>query len=171
MQSKPERILFRLKISMLFDQHGACLNSTNPTKKSIRRNQTKEAEVGNIPQIKVDDVVEADPQITNKVNSLGETDLPSRESDFQQPIKKSLSSWDISHAFNRVLTNKSKNSSSSTSELTLRIDSSDQELKKTKWYTKLGLSSSKSSLDGTAEKSEKKKMKWYKSSKKLATAM
>lgn len=140
------------------------------------RNQTKEAEVDNIPNIKVDDIEEisleeTDPLQAKKVPNIVEADTASCKSDFEQPIKKSLSSWDISHAFNRVLTNKCKNSSSSTSELRLRMDSTDQELKKAKWYTKLGLSSSKSSLDGTGERSEKKKSKWYKSSKKMATAM
>ncbi|XP_065081945.1 myeloid differentiation primary response protein MyD88 [Ochlerotatus camptorhynchus] len=139
-------------------------------------NQTKEAEVDNIPNIKVDDIEEisleeTDPLQAKKVPNIVEADTASCKSDFEQPIKKSLSSWDISHAFNRVLTNKCKNSSSSTSELRLRMDSTDQELKKAKWYTKLGLSSSKSSLDGTGERSEKKKSKWYKSSKKMATAM
>lgn len=140
------------------------------------KNQTEGTKMGNIPQIQVEDIEAAslalvDTQLANKVPTLVETDLTSPKLDFQQPIKKSLSSWDISHAFNRALTNKTKNASSSTSELTLGMDSSDQELKKNKWYNKLGLSSSKSSLDGTAGKSEKKKMKWYKSSKKIATAM
>lgn len=87
----------------------------------------------------------------------------------QQPIKKSLSSWDVSNALNRVLTSKSKNASSSTSELPTGAETNDQEAKKVKWYSKLGLSSSKSSLDG--DRSEKKKTKWFKSNKKIATAM
>lgn len=87
----------------------------------------------------------------------------------QQPMKKSFSAWDIQETFNRVLTNKSKPASSSASELSSKVESSEQEMKKRKWYSKFGLSSSKTSLDGTADKLEKKKNKWYKSNRTKVT--
>lgn len=139
------------------------------TDSPVNENKNQNQETDTIPQIKVDDIEETSPEATYPVQAK---QLPKLvDSDNQQPIKKSLSSWDISNALNRVLISKSKDSSSSTSELASRIDYGDQELKKTKWYSKLGLSSSKSSLDGTGERSEKKKTKWFKSNKKIATAM
>lgn len=138
------------------------------------RNQMKEAEMESVPQIKGDEIEEKSPVATQQVKNipkLVEPDAISCKSDSHQPMKKSLSSWDINHAFNRLLPSKSKQSSSSTSELTLTMDSRDQELEKRKWYHKLRLSSSKSSLDGTSEKSEKKKKKMFQSSKRLATAL
>lgn len=139
------------------------------------KNQLKAVESTNIPQIKIDDVNEtSEEKAAQKSIKLEDpASIASNTTSFpavsQQPIKKSLSSWDVSNALNRVLTSKSKNASSSTSELPTGVETNDQEAKKVKWYSKLGLSSSKSSLDG--DRSEKKKTKWFKSNKKIATAM
>lgn len=142
------------------------------------KNRSETMESSNLPQIKVEDVndpsdvkaVDGPPNIEE--SSPASSNTNSLYAISQQPIQqKSLSSWDLSHALNRVLTNKSKNASSSALELPTGNDTSDQELKKVKWYSKLRLSASKSSLDGTSDRSEKKKNKWYKPSKKIATAM
>lgn len=135
------------------------------------KNQSKAIETVSIPKITVEDANESSADKVDRTQTKPEQLTTGTSHSVSQPIKKSLSSWDVSNALNRVLTSKSKNASSSTSELPTGAENSDQELKKVKWYSKLGLSSSKSSLDGTGEKSEKKKTKWYKTSKKIATAM
>lgn len=164
------------KLYNFWDKLEDAIKARTDSPVSENKNQKKEVDLDNIPQIKVNDMEETSPEAASSVQpkpvpNFVDSDATSCKPEIQQPIKKSLSSWDISTALNRVLTTKSKDSSSSTSELTSRTDYSDQEFKKTKWYTKLGISSSKSSLDGTGERSEKKKTKWYKSSKKIATAM
>ncbi|XP_062550965.1 myeloid differentiation primary response protein MyD88 [Armigeres subalbatus] len=166
------------KLYNFWDKLEDAIKVRTDSPESVIKNQSKSTGSGNIPQIKVEVVNDPSDVKTVQLPHNGEepsavTSNTSTQYAFsQQPIQqKSLSSWDLSNTLNRVLTSKSKNASSSASELPSGADANDQELKKVKWYSKLRLSSSKSSLDGTSDRSEKKKSKWYKPSKKIATAM
>ncbi|XP_058832961.1 myeloid differentiation primary response protein MyD88 [Topomyia yanbarensis] len=94
----------------------------------------------------------------------------SSEVNTQQSAKKSHSSWDITNTFK--LRSKPKPAHSSTSELASKSEDRELEQKKQKWYSKFGLSSEdRKAIDGSADNPKKKKNKWYKTNKKIATAL
>lgn len=85
-----------------------------------------------------------------------------------QSVKRFYSSWDV--------TKTSKNLKHSSSlELVNKPEALlPNEQKKRKWYNKFGLTSSetrKSIEEGITDNQRKNKTKWYKSSKKIATAL
>lgn len=128
--------------------------------------------VATAPEIVVDPVensASVDTEHTLPEDVQGPVHPAIQRLDSQQPMKKSFSSWDFDKLFTRVLTNKSKASSSSASDLPAKVESGEQGMKNWKRHFNFGLSSSKSSLDGTGDKCMKKKHKWYKSNKTKVT--
>ncbi|XP_053687472.1 myeloid differentiation primary response protein MyD88 [Sabethes cyaneus] len=162
------------KLYNFWDKLEGAIKTKQESSPTEFREATKSVELAILPSASRDNIQEPKPSLDTESiperqkKEVAPTISP-RALDSRESAKRFYSSWDIAKSSSNTL------KTSSSLELATKTEAVlPKEKKKRKWYSKFGLTSSESRTtmdEGLNDSQRKNKTKWYKSSKKIATAL